>query len=143
MNGKFELTNVVLYARGWYLITDNIWNDLKKILVLDGYTPFTDLDVYSILLNKVQNCGIHRWPELREVLIGITPENCWKCGYYTKDHTWVESEVEYDVKTAFLHYVISNLRFIESEKWDVQAPRIKEYPRGKNITLKRIKEHFV
>lgn len=146
MNGKFELSNVVLYAKGWYFNTGDVWSDLKKILILDGYTPFTNNDVYSIILNKVQNCNIYGWTELREVMINILPENCWKYGYYTKDHTWCVSEdtvnINYDMKTAFVYYVLSNLRFMDKNNWNQITPRIKEYPKGKNITLKKIKEHF-
>lgn len=37
MDNKFKLANVVLYAKGWYLRTNDIWADLTKILELDGY----------------------------------------------------------------------------------------------------------
>ena len=33
MEQKFKLTNVVLYAKGWYKKSDDIWEDLKKILL--------------------------------------------------------------------------------------------------------------
>jgi hypothetical protein len=75
---KFKLTHVTLYAKDWYLITNDIWDDLIKILELDGYTPFDKMDVYSILLSAVQNSQIYRWTELKEVMNGIHPSNCWK-----------------------------------------------------------------
>ena len=50
----FPLTNVVLYAKGWYKTTDNIWEDLKKILELDDYTPFSNNDIYSILISSFE-----------------------------------------------------------------------------------------
>lgn len=88
MENKFKLSHLALYAKGWYNRSDNIWEDLKKILCLDGYTPFTNGDVYSIILGKVQECPSYRWTELREVLIGIHPNNCWKFGYYVKNNSF-------------------------------------------------------
>lgn len=86
MEQKFKLTNVVLYAKGWYKQSNDIWEDLKKILELDDYTPFTKMDVYSIILTAFQNSNIYRITELKEVLNGIHPLNCWKVGYFVKDN---------------------------------------------------------
>jgi len=43
------LSHTVLYAKGWYNKTSDVIEDLKKILELDNYTPFTQTDVVSIL----------------------------------------------------------------------------------------------
>ena len=40
MENIFKLSHVVLYAKGWYQKSDDIWKDLKKILNLDDYSPF-------------------------------------------------------------------------------------------------------
>jgi hypothetical protein len=40
-NTKFKLTHVVLYAKGWYNSSDDIYADLKEILKLDDYTPLS------------------------------------------------------------------------------------------------------
>jgi hypothetical protein len=48
MESKFELTNVVLYAKGWYLKSDDIWEDLKNILKLDNYTVSNIMEFYLI-----------------------------------------------------------------------------------------------
>jgi len=148
MKNKFKLTNVVLYAKGWYLRTDDVWEDLKKILQLDNYTPFDKMDVYNIITQAVQNSNIYRWTELREVLNGIHPNNCWKVGYYVKDnHFWSNKNInelpDYDMPTAFIYYVLSNLRFMDKQYWNVQMPKVTKYPRNKNITINSLYEHFV
>ena len=147
MNGKFELTNVVLYAKGWYLHSDDVWEDLKKILNLDDYTPYTRGDVYSILVNAVQESKIYRWTDLREVLNGIHPSNCWKFGYYVKEnHNWSNQPKEelpnYELETAFVFYLLSNLRFIDSKNWNPQMPKVTKYPKAEHITIYDLYKHF-
>jgi hypothetical protein len=146
METKFKLTNVVLYAKGWYLQTDDIWDDLKKILVLDDYTPFNKMDIYSIILNAVQESNIYRWTELTQILNGVHPANCWKYGYYVKENeSWAGKDVkihDYDLPTAFIYYVLSNLRFIGNKYWTPKMPRVTKYPKGVDITIKKLYEHF-
>ena len=79
---KFKLSHVVLYAKGWYKITDDIWEDLANILVLDNYNPWNKSDVFSIIISAFQSSGIYRITELKEVLVRISPSECWKFGYY-------------------------------------------------------------
>ena len=87
MEQKFNLTNVVLYAKGWYKKSDDIWADLKKILELDDYSPFSKNDVYSIIAARFSEFD-HRSSELFEVLKGIHPNSCWKYGYYVKENSF-------------------------------------------------------
>jgi len=148
MENKFDLSHVVLYAKGWYLNTGNVFEDLKKILEFDGYTPFSNMDVYSILLNSVQNSNIYRWTSLVETLNGIHPKNCWKYGYYTKgNYFWAKQSdaelPEYDMQTAFIYYTLSNLTHLENTNWNVKTPKLSKYPRGKNITIRKVYETFV
>ena len=35
---KFKLSHTILYAKGWYLKTDDIWGDLERVLLLDDYS---------------------------------------------------------------------------------------------------------
>jgi hypothetical protein len=146
MERKFKLTNVVLYAKGWYKETDNVWNDLIEILKLDNYTPFSKMDVYSIILSAVQESNIYHWTELKEVLNGIHPANCWKFGYYTKEcQNWANKDTvihEYDLPTAFILYTLSNLRFMDSSLWNPKMPMVSKYPKGEHITIDSLYEHF-
>ena len=149
MEQKFKLTNVVLYAKGWYKTTDNIWEDLKKILELDDYTPWDKNDVYLILLSATQESNIYRWTELKEVLMGIHPNNCWKYGYYVKANShWsnaksVDELPDYDMPTAFVYYVLSNLRFMEKKYWNPAVPKYTKYPKKPNITINQVFNHFI
>lgn len=146
MESKFKLTNVVLYAKGWYKRTDNVWDDLIKILELDGFQPFNKWDVYSIILTAVQKSNIYRWTDLTEVLMGIHPNNCWKFGYYTKENEgWAGNDTiihEYDMPTAFIYYTLSNLRFMENSLWNPSMPKVTKYPKGEHITINKLYEHF-
>lgn len=141
----FPLSHLVLYAKGWYKNTDNVVEDLKKILELDNYTPFTKNDVYSIICNRFSEFDC-RQSELREVLNGITKYECWKYGYYTNDCTWVknyEKLPEYDMQTAFIYYVLSCLRFIDSNQWNKKIPKWNKYPKNTTNTIKKLYEIFL
>ena len=140
----FKLSHLVLYAKGWYKHTDNVWEDLIKILELDDYTPFNKMDVYSIISGKFQEFE-HRSSELKEVLNGIHPNQCWKFGYYTNTCDLVEnykSLPDYDMPTAFIYYVLSSLRFLDNEQCVLQTPKYKLYSRPEHITLKKVIEVF-
>lgn len=143
MEQKFKLTNVVLYAKGWYKKSDDIWEDLKKILEFDNYTPFTKMDVYSIIVTAFQESNIYRITELKN---GIHPDNCWKYGYYCKENlSWAGKDTkihEYDMPTAFIYYVMSNLRLLDNKHWNPQMPKVTKYPKANHITIKALNEHF-
>lgn len=144
---QFALSHLTLYAKGWYLRTDDIWEDLKKILELDNYTPFTKGDVYSIIAARFSEFD-HRSSELFEVLKGIHPNSCWKYGYYTKDNKhWfhrIDRQLpEYDMPTAFLYYVRSTLVSLDREHWKIKLPKYTKYPKSKDITLGKVYEIFV
>jgi hypothetical protein len=142
---QFQLSHLALYAKGWYLKTDDIWEDLKKILELDNYSPFSKMDVYNIIVSSFQDSELYRITDLKEVLTGIHPSNCWKYGYYTNSCNWVkgfESLPEYDMSTAFIHYVISSLRFLKTEDFKFATPKYKLYPKNPDISLKKVIEMF-
>ncbi len=113
---------------------------------LDNYTPFDKMDVYSIILSSVQSSNLYRWTELKEVLNGIHPSNCWKYGYYTNANCdWIKEShtySEYDMPTAFIYYTLSNLRFIDKTQWNPQMPKITKYPKSKDITINKLFVHF-
>jgi hypothetical protein len=149
MENMFRLTNVVLYAKGWYKKTDDVWQDLIKILELDNYTPYDKMDVYSIIISAFQNSNIYRITEIKEVLNGIHPNNCWKYGYYVKANSqWSNGKTinelpDYDMPTAFIYYVLSNLRFIDNNQWNPKLPKYKKYPKSKDITISKLYDLFV
>lgn len=140
---KFKLSHVVLYAKGWYCKTDNVWEDLKHILKLDNYEPYTNNDVLMIILRHYQNWKGENL-RLIDFICDIHPQNCWKTGFYTKDDWDKKSTQEYSMELACIYKILSDLRFIDSnEGWIKKVPKwSKEYPRPKNIELKRTIEIF-
>jgi hypothetical protein len=146
MEKKFKLTNLVLYAKGWYK-KEELWSDLKKILELDNYTPFTNFDVYSIILSNIQQSNFYRWAELNQVLNGIHKDNCWKYGYYVKDGLIAENKSatslpEWNMETAVIYYVLSNLANLERHQWDVAIPKWTKFPKNPEISTKAMIEMF-
>lgn len=141
----FKLTNVTLYAKGWYKQTDNIWDDLKKILELDDYTPFTKHDVFNIIVLRFEEVEC-RQSELSQVLIGIHHRECWKVGYYTKGNCdWLKDQnlPEYDMATAVIYYILSALRDFDKEQWIIKTPKYTKYQKPEHITIRKIYEMFV
>jgi len=142
----FKLSHLVLYAKGWYKQTDNVFEDLKKILELDGYTPFSNGDVYKIIASAFEEFEC-RQSELFQVMVGIHPSECWKVGYFVKQNQqWSNQKIEYlpdyDMVTAFIYYVLSSLRFIDNTKWKVETPKYKQYPRTPERSVKDVIEMF-
>jgi hypothetical protein len=131
-----NLTNTILYAKGWYKKSDNIIEDLKKILELDGYTPFNKNDIYSILLGRIEKHTAN-WATTREILSGIHPKNCWKVGYE------FENEKDYDMCMAFIYYIISNLRFVDNREWTSQMPLVTKYQKADHVTINSLYQHFI
>jgi len=146
MNCKspFYLSHVTLYAKGWYNRSEDIVSDLIKILKLDDYTPYDKNDVVLILLNAYEKSFNVR---LVDLISSIHKYNCWKVGYYTKNAEWVkeyETLPEYDMYTAVIYKILSDLRFLEKKDWIVKFPKYsKEIPRPKNITIPSLIKHFV
>jgi len=145
---KFTLTNTVLYAKGWYLQTDDLIEDLKKILELDGYTAFIKNDVYNIILHRVEDFAVNNkhWTKMSAILDGIHPYNCWKHNYYIgENNIWADAKTKiqkYDQQTAFIYYALSNMRDLSKEEWNVKMPRVTKYPKDKNITIKDLYDMF-
>ena len=50
LKDKFPLSHVVLYAKGWYGHTDYLYEDLKKMLHLDGYLSSCNYDIMNVVL---------------------------------------------------------------------------------------------
>lgn len=142
----FPLSHVVLYAKGWYKRTDNVWDDLLEILKLDDYTPFDRGDVYNIIVSRFSEFD-HPQANLRNVLFSISENNCWKVGYYTKGNAqWSSKPKEelsdYDMQTAVIYHILSTLRFIDRTYCKTAIPKYKLYPRHPERTLKDVIEIF-
>lgn len=143
---KFNLGHVSLYAKGWYNKSDDIWADLKQILNLDNYGPCNKNDVFNIIVRRFEEANLVYNPII-DMLDNIAPHNCWRVGYYTKNYTRFLSlnkpNVEYDLHTAVLYYVLSVLRIAEVSKLKMVTPKYsKENKRPDNISLKTVIDMF-
>ena len=127
-----DLTNVVLYAKNWYKRTDLI-KDLKKCLTGDGYSSkcFTKHNVMRLLISALEQTSNPHYKRSTTILESISPSECWKYGYYTKDHTWVEDHVtapDYDLDTAIILYCLSTFTTLMKIDWSPKRPDPKVLP---------------
>lgn len=148
---KFKLLHVALYAKYWYQRGD-IFEDLKRCLEKDGYTPWEKEDIVRLIVNYTQPFVTNRF----ELLNHISPKECWKVGYYTKNNVWVrtknenETYPEYDYWTAVLYAHLSVLSILNGEyfetlcdmngeKWQEKVYKIaKALPLRKDELIKKI-----
>lgn len=141
-----KLKHVILYSKGWYKRTDNVWNDLKNILVLDGYTPVTNSDIFKIIINNLPD----NYPSFdpKRLIFAIDPYDCWKFGYVVKGDSFFKGNesyaVEYDYCTSVIFYVLSELRFMERDWYDFLPKPIYSHinKKPKDVKQSMLKEQF-
>ena len=146
---KFTLLHTMLYAKDWYKRSDNIWEDLKVMLTLDGYS--VDLmdkrDIVSVILNQCQSLKTKHFTDLLVFSGGVSKEEVFKTGYEYQGMPFQKEGTiypEYDFKEAIIWYCISNLRFIGKEKIS-QLPHpdyVNGLKRRKGISNKTLNQFF-
>ena len=53
-NKKLVMGHVVLYAKGWYKRSKELWKDYRRVITADGrYNPYTRHDVAQLLLDYI------------------------------------------------------------------------------------------
>jgi|ERR1035437_2417260 hypothetical protein len=154
---KFTLFQTALYAKNWYKRYQNkntIWDDLKVILTLDGYSGeyMNKGDIVNVILNQCQRLDVMAFKDLSMFANGISKDYCWRHGYYTNDHHWAkknkeEQLPEYDYYEAIVRYCLSNLvstdlkTLCETDK--LPPPDYKKgLKRSDGISNKKLKEMF-
>lgn len=148
-----NLKHTALYAKHWYKRTD-IVEDVKKCLEADNYTPFTTFDVINILISNVSPILIKNHDityYTRELINSIDSKECWKCGYYTKDHSWIYTEKEkenlpdYNYYIAIIYYFLSALSCMDIKElggFDGIIPNKSVLPLSEDVTKAKIKSVF-
>lgn len=117
MNEKFTLNHVVLYAKSHYQ-RNNIWDDLKIALEMDGYLGVFEGDNFAQIKNRITHLILSQFQRLpvtgygqsiTAFYEGINPHNCWKHGYYTKGCFLRNNEElpDYDMDEAAVKYCLS------------------------------------
>lgn len=132
-NKPFPLGHLCLYAKGWYKSSGNLFEDLMKVLELDGYTPFHKSDVLSIVL--------HRYNETMDVdlvdfLNDVQESTCHRVGYCPE-------EGKFDLQEAYMMKVLSDIRFLEFRQWEYVIPNYtKGLEKPNDITTQKILSIF-
>jgi hypothetical protein len=133
-----KLSHLLLYCKGWYPKTDDIWNDLNIVLRLDGFTPFTNQDCLNIILNNLPyDFEPFQNPKM---VLALHPANCWRFGYVVKGNFWLGDQkdaLDYDYNVAIVKYVVSELRFLQKgEHYDIlPTPDVDQYYKLLKIQL--------
>lgn len=150
MANEFSLKHVVLYAKHWYERT-NILEDIKKCLTADGYSGevFDKGDCVRLLLNQYEKLPVKGTRSLFNFLNEIKECNCWKTGYYTKNHAWVlrskpEPELpDYDIDIACIYYCLSEFSILSNTEWVAVKPDYKNVlPKRKGLRTKDVEKMF-
>lgn len=111
---KFPFVYVALYAKKWYERSDNIFKDLAVCLGKD-YEIYSDDDIARLIVSNTLPF-VH---DSFDLIRNISPQECWKCGYYTKDHTWIKDHEKlpsYDYWTAVVIAHLSIISVLEKSK---------------------------
>jgi len=108
---KFNLPQVALYAKNWYKRSDNIWDDMRKVLTADGYygDVMTKEDIITIVSNHCFALKDHHSFQISEFINSMVPAYTWKFGYYHKDSHFNQAKNEYNYFEAVLRYCLSGL----------------------------------
>lgn len=113
---KNSLKHTVLYAKGWYKTSDDVWKDIKTCLKADDYLGqgMSNWDVIEVItrnLNRVPNVTIKHYMSPIQIMSGLSPENKWKTGF-TKDEP-------YDYLKSVLGYLFSVMRQLTRHDFEV------------------------
>lgn len=153
---KFKLNHVAWYIKDWYKTSDDmegIYDDLRKCITADGYSGdmFSNTDIHQFLLSKCEEILPHRFTA-SVVISEISPDNCWKYGYYTKNMNSLFKSVmqrndddlpQWNMSDAVTMYCLSEIRQIESKDLDMSDPPRKDVlPFRRGITEKNTREFF-
>lgn len=155
---KFNLKHTVLYAKGWYRRSKNIFDDLSKCLEADGYLGTFEGDSPEQIKNRVAYLIVGQFERipnkgyansLQSFYEGIKPHNVWKYGYYTKGFKFMRSpeeidkSPEYDYDEAVVRYCLSHFCGLEKCEWNVIKPDFKNVlKKNEGVKDKKVKEIF-
>jgi len=122
-----KLKHVTLYAKNWYKKTD-IWEDVKKCLEADGYTPFSQKDILIIIISNVSKFLFERknfdiTTYTRELVEYTCSKECWRTSYYHNKSNWVKEEdlkilPDYDYDVAVLYFFLFKLWLADLDELD-------------------------
>lgn len=149
MKVEFSLQHTVLYAKGWYKRSKDIWADLRKVLNADDYSAdiMKNGELAMLLLHRLEALKNPNVKSVATVISAIEPHNCWTYGYFCqgsptllsrKDEVWPE----YDRSEAIVRYCLSIFGNLKFDEWNPCKPDFKVLPRKNGVTDASLKEHF-
>jgi hypothetical protein len=119
MKEPFLLKHTALYAKHWYFRSENIWEDLTKTLYADDYISECKDDTLRCLIRnyvKIIPEEKSKSDIIYSLISGILPSDCWKCGYYTKEHNWFKNSNFtniYDTREAVVRFILSEISLMD------------------------------
>lgn len=142
MENKFRLCHVVLYAKGWYHKTDDIFRDLRFALNLDGYSGdhFSNDDIVYMLLSECDQIKKTSF-KTSEIYFKIRPRETYLYGYiHNQSPDYFKRPTEYkdyDFNLAIIYYILSKLRFLNKSEWVIDVGPIYGKGLGKPYRIKK------
>lgn len=139
----FPLSHLMLYTRGWYKQTEDLFEDLKLVLELDGYQPDTKQNIMFIIVNCY---GKYIDIDLVDFLNDIQESQSFRIGHYTNNNSNPENpyNVEYDINTAIIRKILSDIRFMNTNTWNQCVPCYRKgLKRPDHISIYNIYKQFV
>jgi len=147
---KLTLKHVILYAKGWYMKSDDIWADLRKCITADDYSGefFTDRECAELLLRQLERLSNRHFNGAATIIFETTEDNSWKYGYYTKGNAngvnSIKSDKPYDLNESLVRYCLMCIRdYINKKDWTPGRPDyLNCLPAKPDITEEDLTRHF-
>lgn len=152
---KFGLIHLALYSKGFYKKSDDIISDLRKCFMADNYAgDVMDItDMCYVALSQFQKIDKRECRDLISYTDGISPANCYRNGYYTKQNIRnsfrkidADKLPDYDIRIAVLYYVISTIRYLTFKEMgidEIVRPDFKKcLPRPNGLKNKELERMF-
>jgi hypothetical protein len=121
-----KLSHTVLYAKGWYRVSEDIYYDLRATLKADGYSTvlFSDEDILRVMLNRMEECEFDSY-SLSDFIVNTKPQ-----GEFTRE-------------VMMLTYILDKFRWIGDYCWEKATPDYNEVlPLPESKTLEVVREFF-
>lgn len=138
-----KLNNVILYAKNWYIKSDNIIIDLQKMLTMDGYIGeyFSTKDICYKLYNHLKEIK-----DVSNIIFDIEEDNCWKFGYWTKNNGRSDNFKlpKYNHHMAIIYVCLSHLRLLSRNEYSdtLFPPNTSLHPLKNGLKNKQVEQIF-
>lgn len=124
-----KLKHFALYAKGHYVMSDDLISDLRKCFDADDYCGeyMTKHDMVTILTRNIAPLFRDAEHMTNLLLEGIDPKQCWKRGYYhstdyrdaeQKNRDGEKHNQPYDMHVAVIKFFMSEIRFSDVKRLD-------------------------